>query len=822
MNEIIAKVAVSRTAPGIDMLYDYLVPWDGEPEELVGRRVLVPFGNGNKTSEGYILALGIPGGKKALKKAQPPLDEEAFLNAEAVSLALWMRERYLCSYIDAIRLLIPAGASVKIETWVRLLTEDPKELTRACGRSGRRQAVAEELLKQKAPLTVSFLSAVCGAGVNEALSGLVKAGCVELYERDEQEVTDKMVRFVRLRQEVAEVRNILLTMQDKSHVQKRMLSILCEQELIPAADLVEFSRGSYNAIHSLIKKELVEYVDLRVERTPLCVDQDMPLSPPAVLNPSQRAAADTILASMRQEKEEVFLLHGVTGSGKTEVFLEAVDFALQKGKSALVLVSEISLTPQLTERFLRRFGARVAILHSKLSMGERYDAWKRIRLGEADVVIGARSAVFAPCQRLGVIILDEEHESSYKSETIPRYHARELAFFRAKYHHAAVVLSSATPSMESYYNAKRGIYTLLELPERFGGVTMPQVAVVDMTKELDEGNTSIFSRRLQEEIQKNLEQKEQTILFLNRRGHSGFVSCRSCGWPAKCPNCDISLTYHRDSNSLVCHYCGYNVPNYQTCPQCGSKYIRYFGVGTQRVEEEIHKLFPEASVLRMDVDTTGRKNSCEDILDKFAREKTDILVGTQMVAKGLDFENVTLVGAVAADIGLNADDFRASERSFSLLTQVSGRAGRAQKKGRSIIQTYLPDAPAVLFAQQQDYAGFFESELASRRMMLYPPYCRLVQITASSVMEQAARSCILGVKRRIASYAEEDEEKNILQILGPAQAGVFRVNNKYRLQILVKCRSAEKLTPLLAQLRQEHLQNRDLRYVTLSIDKNPL
>lgn len=822
MGEVIAKIAVSRIAPGIDMLYDYRVPWDGDAQDLIGRRVLVPFGNGNKTCEGYILALGDAHGKKTLKKTQEPADGDVSLNAEAVALALWMRERYLCSYIDAIRLLIPAGASVKIETWARLLTDDPKALARACGRSTRRQAVAEELIRQNMPLTVSFLSAVCGAGVNEALSGLVQAGVAEVFERDEQEVTDKMVRFVRLQQEVSEVRNILLTMQDKSHVQKRMLSILCDQELIPASDLVEFSHGSYNAIHSLIKKELVEYVDLRVERSPLCFDKDMPLSAPAVLNPDQRAAADAVLASMRQEKEEVFLLHGVTGSGKTEVFLESVDFALQKGKSALVLVSEISLTPQLTERFLRRFGRRVAILHSKLSMGERYDAWKRIRSGEADVVIGARSAVFAPCRKIGIVILDEEHESSYKSETIPRFHARDIAFFRAKYHHAAVVLASATPSLESYYNAKRGIYTLLELPERFGGITMPDVAVVDMTKELEEGNTSIFSHRLQEEMQRNLERGEQTILFLNRRGHSGFVSCRSCGWPAKCPNCDISLTYHRDSGRLVCHYCGYNVPNYQTCPQCGSKYIRYFGVGTQRVEEEIHKLFPEASVLRMDVDTTGRKNSCEDILGKFAEEKIDILVGTQMVAKGLDFENVTLVGAVAADIGLNADDFRASERSFALLTQVSGRAGRAQKKGRSIIQTYLPDAPAVLFAQQQDYAGFFENELAARRMLLYPPFCRLIQVTASSVMEQAARSCILGVKRRLSTYAQEEGEKNILQILGPAQAGVFRVNNKYRFQILIKCRSAEKLTPLFAQIRQEHFRDRDLRYVTLSIDKNPL
>ncbi len=822
MKEVIVKVAVSRIAPGIDMLYDYRISWDRDPAELVGRRVLVPFGRGNRTYEAYILALGEPDGKKVLKKAQAPLEEEPILNKEAIALTLWMRERYLCSYLDVIRLLIPAGAAVRVEIWVRLITEEPGKLARACGRSGKRKAVINELLKQKTPLTESFLSAVCGIRIHEALAELAQAGVLELYERDEQEVTDKMVRFVRLRQDVAEVRNIMLTMQEKSPVQKRMLSILCEQELISASDLVEFSHGSYQAIHSLVKKELVEYEDLRVERTPLCFDKKLPLAVPAELNPSQRKAADQILASMQKEQEEVFLLYGVTGSGKTEVFLEAVDFALQQGKSALVLVSEISLTPQLTQRFLKRFGGRVAILHSKLSMGERYDAWKRICAGEADVVIGARSAVFAPCQRIGVIILDEEHESSYKSEMIPRYHARDIAFFRAKYHHAAVVLSSATPSMESYYNAKRGIYTLLELPERFGNIAMPEVEVVDMTKELAEGNVSIFSRKLQEEMEKNLQRGEQTILFLNRRGHSGFVSCRSCGWPAKCPNCDISLTYHRDSNRLVCHYCGYNAANYQTCPQCGSKYIRYFGVGTQRVEEELNKLFPEASVLRMDVDTTGRKNSCEDILEKFRDENINILVGTQMVAKGLDFENVTLVGAIAADIGLNADDFRAAERSFSLLTQVSGRAGRARKKGRSIIQTYLPDSPAVVFAQKQDYAGFFESELQARRMLLYPPFCRLVQITVSSVMEQAAHACIQSIKRRIAAFAQTDEEKNVLQILGPVPAAVFRVNHKYRFHILIKCRSAEKLTPLLAQLRQEHFQNRELRYVTLSIDKNPI
>lgn len=817
----IVKVALYQIAASIDKLYDYKIEGDWEPQELIGRRVLVPFGRSNRTHEAYIFAMESAEHKGPLKYVKEVMDDGPMLDKDMLMLAQQIKERYICSYGDAIRLLVPPGASVSLDQWAVLQEKDEQKLQHICKKSKRKKIMIEALLKENGPLTVNYLSSLCESDIHAPLHELEKEGALVVQEMDEKKMGYKKVRFVRLAQEVSEVRQVMESMSKNSYVQKRMLDLLCEQEALSAADLIEATHGSYGAIRSLYQKDLVDYYDEKVERNVYDLDavtrREMP-----TLNDQQRLAASQIIEAMQTHQPHAFLLHGVTGSGKTEVFMTAANEAISRGQSVLILVSEISLTPQLTNRFLERFGEQVAIIHSRLSMGERYDTWLRIKEGRARVVIGARSAVFAPCASIGLIVLDEEHETSYKSDNIPRYHARDIAFMRAKQYGASVVLASATPSIESYYLAKKGIYQLLTLTERYCGAAMPSVEICDMTKEMEKGNTSLFSERLQEEIAKNLERGEQTILFLNRRGFSGFVSCRSCGYVAKCPHCSISLTYHKATDSLVCHYCGYTVKNYKVCPSCYSKYIRYFGAGTQRVEEEIKKLFPEASVLRMDVDTTSKKGGHEAILDQFDRDKIPILIGTQMVAKGLDFENVTLVGIIAADIGLNVDDFRAAERTFCVLTQVAGRAGRGKKAGRSIIQTYMPSEPAIVYAKEQNYAGFYQEEILMRQSLCYPPFCRLINLTVSSVMEHAAYAASGQIRKDILSLrVEMQQEKNMIQLLGPVQSSVFKVGNKYRFRLMIKCHSAEKMTPLLAAVRAHHLNKKENQYVSLSIDKNP-
>ncbi len=820
--ELVVKVALCGITARIDKLYDYKLKTNEEAESFLGRRVLVPFGRANRTLEAYILALGSETKNgRALKYVKEILDKEPVLGQEQLALSEKMRERYLCSYSDVLRLWAPPGASVSIEKWVRLCEKVEPAVEKAIKKSKRKQKIVDALKEEGGPLTVDYLSSLCESNISAVLSQLAQDGIIAIEEMDAQRMRHKMVRFVRLNQDVSEVRQVMESMAKNSYVQKRMLELLCENETLPAADLVAASHGSYSAISSLCQKELVVCYDEKVERRTYDNSKVSVRTMPT-LSPMQQAAADRIIHAMDEKEPHAFLLHGVTGSGKTEVFMTAAHHALSRGQSVLILVSEISLTPQLTQRFLERFGSQVAILHSRLSLGERYDEWNRIKAGRARVIIGARSAIFAPCSRLGLIVMDEEHETSYKSESIPRYHARDIAFMRAKWHKASVVMASATPSVESYYLAQKGIYELLELSERYQGANLPQVEICDMTQEMKNGNSSLFSERLREEMAQNLARGEQTILFLNRRGFSGFVSCRSCGYVPKCPHCSISLTYHKADNSLVCHYCGYRVKNYDVCPSCYSRYIRYFGAGTQRVEEEVHEMFPEASVLRMDVDTTSKKGGHAVILEKFEREHVDILIGTQMVAKGLDFENVTLVGIIAADIGLNVDDFRAAERTFGVLTQVAGRAGRGKKAGRSIIQTYHPEEPAIVYAKDQNYVGFFKQEILMRWAMLYPPFCRMVNLTVSSVMEQAAHQAAQQIRKEILSLRTSlKQEQNILQLLGPVQSSVFKVGNKYRFRLIIKCRSAEKLTPLLKKVQTMHLEEPAYQYVSLSIDKNP-
>ncbi len=510
------------------------------------------------------------------------------------------------------------------------------------------------------------------------------------------------------------------------------------------------------------------------------------------------------------------LLHGVTGSGKTEVYLRLIEQVLSEGKQAIVLVPEISLTPQTVDRFVSRFGERVSLTHSRMSDGERYDQWTRAAKGEIDVMVGPRSAVFTPFEKLGIIIIDEEHEASYKADNSPRYDAREVALKLGELYGAKVVLGSATPSVISYYKTVTGEYTLAEMKHRVN-MTMPQINVCDMRKELAEGNYSIFSRALQKAVRENLERGKQTILFLNRRGYSTFVSCRKCGYVMMCDNCNVNYTYHRGSNSLVCHYCGKSISLPEKCPACNSNYIKYFGTGTEKIEQEILKCFPKARVLRMDLDTTRKKNSHADILNTFRNGGADILIGTQMIAKGLDFPNVTVVGVIAADLSLNMNDYRSGEVTYGLLTQVSGRAGRAEEQGQVYIQTYNPQHYSIECTKNNDYLTYFNEEISFRRIMSYPPFSNVFYVLITSDNEDKARQAA----ETMAAIMSRYNKNNMFERLGPVPAIISKINNKYRYRILIKCTDEEKIKAYVLYCVDVFSKQKGFRGVSISIALNP-
>ncbi len=527
-----------------------------------------------------------------------------------------------------------------------------------------------------------------------------------------------------------------------------------------------------------------------------------------ILTDEQSLAVSTVTNGAKQ----TYLLYGVTGSGKTEVYMEIIDYYLKKGKSSIVLVPEISLTPQMVERFTRRFGNKIAAIHSGLNDGEKYDEWRRICRGEASIVIGARSAIFAPLKDIGVIIIDEEHSDSYKqSDPSPRYHARDIAIIRSKYHNCSVVLGSATPSLETMARAEKNVYQLVQLPHRVNGKKLPNVDIVDMNLEMKKGN-GYFSLELRDSIIKCLEREEQIIILLNRRGYSSFVSCKNCGYTFKCPNCDISLTYHKSSNTLRCHYCGYGAKVEIKCPECGEKALSNLGVGTQRIEEELNKIFNGVRVLRMDYDTTSRRGMHEEMIKSFKKHDYDILLGTQMVAKGLDFSNVTLVGVINADTSLNIPDFRSSENTFSLLSQVAGRSGRSEKEGKVIIQTFNPDHYAIALTKNHDYLSFYKMEMSIRKKLSYPPYYYIMVLRISGkdatyIFNEASK-----IKRSL------DRNTKHTTILGPSNASIFKMNNIYRYQIIVKYKREEGLYEILYKIMEHYRTNVKIK---IDIDFNP-
>lgn len=630
---------------------------------------------------------------------------------------------------------------------------------------------------------------------------------------------EKTVRFIRLKKDSNQIEFDISEKKIKSDKQIRALRMLSKIGEIPSKELENLAEISSAILKTLEKNGYIEFFDNTVERNPF-IHKVINETKNLQLTDEQKKAYIAVEDAIDDMMNSEFLLFGITGSGKTEVYIQLIEKVLNIGKTSIMLVPEISLTPQTVDRFIARFGAeKVAVLHSKLSVGERYDQWYKIKNGEAKIVIGARSAMFAPINDLGLVIIDEEHDGSYKSESSPRYNVKDVARYLAKEYSIPIVFGSATPDMDSFYKASKGDIELLELTKRANNASLPIVNIVDMRAELANGNRSSISMKLYELIKKNIQNQKQTILFLNRRGYSTFIMCRDCGYVAKCKNCNIALTYHSKENKLRCHYCGYETNPYNTCPDCKSKNIKYSGSGTQKLEEEINKIFPQAKTIRMDVDTVTKKNSHEDILNRFKNENIDILIGTQMVVKGHHFPNVTLVGVIFADGSLNIDDYRANERTFQILTQVAGRAGREKDvSGNVIIQTYNPDNLAIEYSKKQDYKLFYNTEIMIRKQLKYPPFCDIILIGFSSENEncvvESAKFMYKILKNKIIN------EKLKIILYKPVPAPIDKIKNKVRWRIIIKCKFDDEIIQSINKALKE-LESINLKNVKTTIDVNP-
>ncbi|WP_075980978.1 primosomal protein N' [Bacillus massilinigeriensis] len=798
----VASVIVDVPAKQTDRAFDYLIP-----DELIdiiqpGMRVIVPFGP--RRVQGFVTTIHENSDYPHLKKIIEPMDIEPALTEELLTLGDWLAENTLCYKISAFQAMLPAALKAKYEKKVQIINQ---ELFR--NSPERMQA----LFVNKTSVSWEIIK---DAGLLSAVQKEVSKGSLEVHYEVKGKINKKKRKYILPNgsREVLQTKKGQIS--SRATKQREVIDYFIQAPYpIEQRALLSEMGVSSSMIKGLIEKDILLEKEVEVYRDPY-QDRQFEKTEPLPLTNEQEEAITPILGSIEEEEHQVFLLYGVTGSGKTEVYLQSIQEVLKKGKEAIVLVPEISLTPQMVVRFKGRFGNEVAVLHSGLSVGEKYDEWRRIYRKEVKVVVGARSAIYAPFENLGIIIIDEEHETSYKQEENPRYHARDVAIERGEFHNCPVVLGSATPSLESFARAKKKVYQLLSLPKRMNNQALPAVNIVDMREELRDGNRSMFSRILFEKIQDRLEKGQQTVLFLNKRGHSSFVMCRDCGFVVNCPHCDISLTYHRFQSQMKCHYCGYEsyVPTH--CPECQSDHIRYFGTGTQKVEEELGKVLPEARVIRMDVDTTSKKGAHERLLTEFAEGKADILLGTQMIAKGLDFPNITLVGVLTADTMLHLPDFRSAEKTFQLLTQVSGRAGRHELEGEVVIQTYSPEHYSVVLSGKQDYDEFFQHEMLVRKLREYPPfyYISLITVQHENLMK------VVSVTDNITKYVQSILSKEAI-ILGPVASPIPRINDRYRYQCLIKYKREPQLVSCLKAILDQYQQETSTNGLQISIDVNP-
>jgi len=796
----IAKVIVDVPASNTNQTFDYSIPERFHDILTVGMRVIVPFGP--RKIMGFVVGLTSESSFDKLKDITDVLDLTPVLTTELLELGKWVAGQTLSLSITALQAMLPQVLKSKYKKELVRMTDDALPVQLESLFAGRDFIPFEEF----AASSVSYYQ----------LQKLIEAGDISVDYLVKSRITKKHVTMVKPAKSIYLLEEALEDLSKKAKKQRELLIYFIENEKpIEQQELLNRIQTTTSTVKALVEKGLLETYQQEVLRNPYN-DNEFVRTEPLPLTKEQSEAIEPINEAIKENKHEVFLIHGVTGSGKTEIYLQAIQNVLNKGQEAIVLVPEISLTPQMVTRFKGRFGSKVAVMHSALSAGEKYDEWRRIHRKEVQVVVGARSAVFAPFENLGIIIIDEEHESTYKQEDQPRYHARDVAIHRGQTNNCPVLLGSATPALESYARATKNVYTLSTLKERTNGKAMPHVEVVDMRKELHAGNRTMFSRILMEKIDKCLENGEQIVLLLNRRGYSTFIMCRDCGHVKECPHCDIALTYHKNSHMLKCHYCSYEEHVPVTCPECQSDSIRYFGTGTQRVEESLSKLIPNASVIRMDVDTTRRKGAHEKLLKQFAQKQADILLGTQMIAKGLDFENVTLVGVLTADSMLHLPDFRSSEKTFQLLTQVSGRAGRHELPGEVIVQTYTPDHYSIDLASQYNFNEFYKREMSMRKAFKYPPYYYLALITVSH--ENHAKA--VQTTQQIVQLLLENVSNNTV-VLGPTPSPIPRIKDRYRYQCMIKYRDEPHLREYMNKIRSifsDEVRKNDL---LITVDMQP-
>lgn len=825
MTEPIARVALSAATYAIDKPYSYRVPEEAAAFLQPGMRVVVPFGAGDRRVEGLVLALSAEepaAGRRRLKQILTVLDEVPVLDEEGIRLALWMRERSFCTVYDAARAMLPAGLWFSLRDVYRIAPgTDRAAAYEAAGRSEIARRILDLLWASGGAAEQRQIREALGSrDPAPALRALTQKGILVLETSASRGVGDKTERVASLAVPAEEALARISSQRGRAPLQYAVVELLCGIGEAPAKEICYFTGASDATLRALVKKGLVAVERREVFRRvrPEAVETE----PPPVLNGEQQAAFEQLDALCRSPEPAAALLYGVTGSGKTQVYIRLIQSALEQGKGAIVLVPEIALTPQLLRKFSAHFGEDIALLHSALGAGERYDEWKRVRSGQARVVLGTRSAVFAPVADLGLVILDEEHEGSYKSENAPRYHARDVAKYRCAKGGGLLVLGSATPSVESMYQAEQGRYHLVRMTRRYNARALPRVLISDLREELRAGNGGSIGGLLRQELAANLERGEQSILFLNRRGASRMVTCGECGEVPACPRCSVRLTYHSANGRLMCHYCGHSEPLPPRCPKCGGE-LHFIGAGTQKVQQELEELFPGTEVLRMDADTVGAAQSHEKLLTRFAKERVPILVGTQMVTKGLDFENVTLVGVIAADLSLYVDSFRATERTFSLLTQVVGRAGRGEKAGRAVIQTYTPDNDIIRYAAAQDYDGFYRQEVDLRRLMDYPPFRDLIVLHASGTEESAVLRACQKLRRSLDQWSADlwGRSPERPRIMGPAPAAVAKVNNRYRYRLNMLCRSGPEVRRYLSFLLCAAAGDKDNRGVSVFADIDP-
>ncbi len=819
----IAKIAVAAATYAIDKPYDYLVPDDLVCSLQIGMRVAVPFGAGSRVSDGIVLAIAQQRHPEhiRLKAIFTQLDEQPLLTPDFLKLALWMRERYFCTVYDAARVMLPAGLWYSLkDCWKIAPGVDREAAYKAAGTSNNERHLLDLLYSNNGWAELGQIRLAFGtADPNPSIRSLERMGIIVRETSATRGIGDKTELMAQLMMPPEDALAAIGSKRRRAPLQYSVIETLCAVGSVAAKELCYFTGASMTTLRTLEKAGFLQLVKSERYRSPQigCIEQ----AEPPRLNEEQHAIYRELSSIVQGELPSAVLLRGVTGSGKTQVYIKLIHDLLEQGKGAIVLVPEIALTPQLTHRFSAQFGRKIAVLHSSLSAGERYDEWKRIHRGEASVVVGTRSAVFAPVHHLGLIIIDEEQEPSYKSEQTPRYHARDIAKYRCAKANAMLLMGSATPTIESMYYAKTGQYKLLYLDHRYNDQDLPSVEIVDMKQELRNGNGSCVSGRLYTALQSTLERGEQAILFLNRRGAHRMVSCGQCGETPDCPRCSVKLIYHSANNRLMCHHCGHSQPLPKVCPSCGG-ILSFIGVGIQKVEEELNALFPGTEILRMDADTISASNSHQAVLDHFLKDKVPILLGTQMIAKGLDFENVTFAGVLNADQMLYSEDYRAGERTFSLLTQVIGRAGRGKKIGRAVIQTYTPDNDVIRCAAEQDYDAFFQQEIRMRKIRQQPPFTHPLVISVSGLEETAVLRACMQLRSALASALEAEEYRRFAyRILGPAPAAVVKVNNRYRYRLTLDIDNCKESRQLIAHLLRKAMLDKQNRNLSFFADIDP-